>query len=94
MATKIEADAQTLSDEVQQLRADFARLGDTVRGLVDHTTHEVRQSANAAADAAWSKAKSTASTVANEIDEKPLASALVALGVGFVLGALLFGRRS
>ena len=57
MSTKLEADAQTLTDEVRQLRADFTRLGDTVRGIVDHTSHEVRQSANAAADAAWTKAR-------------------------------------
>jgi ElaB/YqjD/DUF883 family membrane-anchored ribosome-binding protein len=93
MTTKIEADTQTLSDEVRQLRADFARLGDTMRDLVDHTTNEVRQTATAAADAAWGKAKRTASSVVQEIDEKPVASSLIALGVGVVLGAILFSRR-
>jgi ElaB/YqjD/DUF883 family membrane-anchored ribosome-binding protein len=93
MTTKIEADTQTLADEVRQLRADFARLGDTMRDLLDHTGAEVRQSATAAADAAWSKAKRTANTVVQEIDEKPVASSLVALGIGVVLGAILFSRR-
>ncbi|HVJ51561.1 MAG TPA: hypothetical protein VM689_03820 [Aliidongia sp.] len=93
MTTKEEAEAQTLIEEMRQLRADFARIGETVRGMVDHHTAELKDTAAAAAETAWKKAKGSADTVVAEIDSKPIASALIALGVGLVLGSILFSRR-
>jgi ElaB/YqjD/DUF883 family membrane-anchored ribosome-binding protein len=94
MSAKTSADAQTLSDELEKLRADLMQVSATVRDILDHTSGEVRHTANTAVDAAWSKAKRTVGAVTNEIDEKPVSSALIALGVGVALGAILFGRRS
>jgi ElaB/YqjD/DUF883 family membrane-anchored ribosome-binding protein len=42
---------------------------------------------------AWNDVKHHAGTVSREIEEKPIASAFVAFGVGLMLGMLFGGRH-
>jgi len=94
MANATEADVKALQEQLQQLRTDFAALSETLKELARHGIDEAAQRATAPGAKAWTEVKRHAETVSQEIQEKPLASAFAAFGVGVVLGVLFSGRRS
>ncbi len=76
-AQNIKDDARATAGEAKsQMRDTANKMGRTVRGFIDSTGEEISHAAD---------------TVKHQIQEKPVQSALVTLGVGFVLG-LLFRR--
>jgi ElaB/YqjD/DUF883 family membrane-anchored ribosome-binding protein len=85
MASGTEAEVTALQEQLQQLRTDFAALSETLKELARHGISEAAQRATAPGEKAWVEG---AEALSQEIEEKPIASALVALGVGFVLGVL------
>lgn len=82
MTDRTEADLAMLRTDVAQLRKDLAKITDTLQGLARHGAEQVGD-----------KAKSAVKSVASEIEERPLAAALTAFGVGAIIG-MLFSRRS
>jgi len=93
MASATEADIQALQEQLQQLRSDFAALSATLKDLARHGLDEAAQRASAPGERAWAEVKRQADAVTQEIEEKPIASALTAFGIGLVLGVLVNGRR-
>lgn len=88
-----EMDLDVVAAELKQLRSDFARLGDTLQGLLRRASQGAASGASEAGERIWSEAKGKAEDLAKTIQEEPLAFTLGALGIGFVLGLLLGGRR-
>ncbi len=91
MATS-DSDVQALQTELKQLRTDFASLTETLGSLVRNTSAEAAAKAREAGEKVWEGAKKRVSTVAEEIEERPLTAAATAFGIGVVIG-LLFSRR-
>src|SRR5579862_4437776 len=93
MSTTTEADFEALQAELKQLRGDLARLNETVRDFVRHGSAEAVNRARESGEKLWGEAKKRASTVTDEIEEKPITAAITAFGLGVVLGMLFSNRR-
>jgi ElaB/YqjD/DUF883 family membrane-anchored ribosome-binding protein len=93
MATHTEPDIETLQTDIEQLRADFAKLATTMRDVAASNIAKAGEKAEASAERVWIEAKRQAQQVGQKIDEGPIASALAAFGTGLILGLLLNTRR-
>lgn len=87
-----ESDVRALSDELKQLREEFARLGQLLESVARNAGNEAAQAARATSERAWSEVKKSADELAHRIETRPVTSAATAFGIGIVLG-LLFGGR-
>jgi ElaB/YqjD/DUF883 family membrane-anchored ribosome-binding protein len=85
-------DTEALRRDLEQLRNDFAAMGRTVKGLAGEVGSETYARVRDRADKARAQAGKAADTVAQTIEDRPLASILVAFAVGLILG-ILFGRQ-
>jgi ElaB/YqjD/DUF883 family membrane-anchored ribosome-binding protein len=93
MAAPSEPDIATLQADIQQLRADFAKMATTMRDVAGSGIVKAGDKAQASAEKAWVEVKRQAQQVGHEIEERPFASALTAFGTGLILGLLLSVRR-
>jgi len=98
--------SEKMSDEMQQLKDGFSQLRADVVDLFSHAFGWGKSGASVARDSASEAMDSLKSKYADlkargsdqledfehKIEENPLASALIAFGVGFLV-AKLFGRR-
>jgi ElaB/YqjD/DUF883 family membrane-anchored ribosome-binding protein len=94
MAEKTEADFEKLRGEMSQLRADLAKIADTMQGLVRHGTDEAFGKAKQSTQRIQDEVKKKAESLAQEIEERPVGAAVTAFSIGLVLGLLLSGRRA
>ena len=94
MTNGTDADIAVLRTEVAQLRTDLAKISDALRDLVRHGGAEAMEKLEQSGENVREEIKRKAQSVAHEIEERPIASALAAFGVGMILGMLFHGRRS
>lgn len=94
MNEKIETDVEALTQEVQKLRDDFAKIAELLRTTAGHAGEEAATQARAAGERAWTGAKSTADELLQRIETRPVQSTAIALGIGILLGLIFGGRRS
>jgi ElaB/YqjD/DUF883 family membrane-anchored ribosome-binding protein len=92
MSEATEADIEALINEMKNLRADFARIGDILKDTARHGAEDAKETVRETAEHGWYEAKSKAQGLVDEIEQRPVQSALAIFGVGILLG-LLFGRR-
>jgi len=90
---------QNYSAEIDALKTDIKSLRDDVSSLVNALGEDIEQRGNAARTAAGEEMKKARERgqhalheVENSIDRNPLTALATALGIGFLIGALL-GRR-
>lgn len=81
----------TLDADLAMLKDDVARLTDTLSTLVSDGAATARNAAREGVDTARQKATDAADDLSETIEQNPLTAVLVALGIGYVVGAL--GRR-
>ena len=93
MAASSEPDIATLQADIQQLRADFAKMATTIRDVAGSGIARAGDKAQASADKMWIEVKRQAQQVGQEIEERPFASTLAAFGAGLVLGLFFSLRR-
>jgi ElaB/YqjD/DUF883 family membrane-anchored ribosome-binding protein len=89
-----ESEVQALSDELKQLRAEFARLGQLLESTARTAGTEAAQAARATGEKAWGEVRRNADELAGRIEAKPVTSAATAFGIGLFLGLLFRGRHS
>ena len=92
MSQTTEADIQALLAELKVLRADFNKIADILKDTARHGSEEAAEHIRETAERGWSQAKSRAEGLIEEMEERPVQSAMVIFGVGVILG-LLVGRR-
>ena len=92
MSNATEADIQALIAELKVLRADFAKVTEILRDTARHGSEEAAERLRETAERGWSEARTRAADLMEEMEERPVQSALVIFGVGVLLG-LLVGRR-
>ena len=103
MTTNAEANAGDFATDLAALRQDVARLADTMSEMVQHQKQAAGRRVYAAVGDARDKLTSTATdaqhrvcaatgAIEDSIERHPLASALIALGVGMSLGLLCRSR--
>jgi len=88
-----------IEDQVRQIRSDIAELTKALRKLAEAKAGEagaaaqdeaerLAQRARAMADSAQGKAREATEALEDHIKEKPIQSALIALVIGLLFGAL------
>jgi ElaB/YqjD/DUF883 family membrane-anchored ribosome-binding protein len=82
-----------LQTDIQQLRADFAKMTADIRDIAGNRVNQASGAAQESAEKVWSEVRRQAQSVGQEIEERPFASALAAFATGLVLGMLLNARR-
>jgi len=98
----IRADIAALTDSIGRLGGDMSDLRATMRQTVNDAAKdavdageeilsEAMKLGSDAADTAADAARATKSSLEAEIKRNPISAVLIALGVGFVIGAI--GRR-
>jgi ElaB/YqjD/DUF883 family membrane-anchored ribosome-binding protein len=93
MNDAIDSDFETLRREMEQMRADFAKLSETLRTVVRHGGAAASDKLHDSAERLKDELKRTRQNLSAEIEERPLTVAAIAFLAGMVLGAI-FGRRS
>jgi ElaB/YqjD/DUF883 family membrane-anchored ribosome-binding protein len=93
MAASIDQDMTTLQADIQQLRADFAKMTTDMRSIASNGMAQAKGQAQESAEKVWDEVRQKAQQVGQEIEERPFASALVAFSSGLILGMLLNARR-
>jgi ElaB/YqjD/DUF883 family membrane-anchored ribosome-binding protein len=94
VADQPKPDVAALQTDIEQLRTDFTKLAETMRGMVGNGVAGEGHQLQTSTDKVWTEVKRHVGSVSREIEEKPVASALTGFGVGILLGLLLNRRRA
>jgi hypothetical protein len=86
-------DIQSLRSELKKLRDDFAKIGDILKDVARNRGAEAADRLRSTAERGWSEARSTAQNVLEEMEERPLGTAMVVFVAGMLFGLMLGGRR-
>jgi ElaB/YqjD/DUF883 family membrane-anchored ribosome-binding protein len=86
-------DIQSLRAELKNLRDDFTKIGDILKDVARNRGAEAADRIRSTAERGWSEAKSTAQNVLEEMEERPLGTAMIVFVAGLVFGLMLGGRR-
>lgn len=89
MATNAEKELQELRKEFATLKEELSGIGKTVSKLTHSAADEGRERLSAAADQSRQQVRQTWDAFEHEIEERPMTSIAIALGIGFILGKLL-----
>ena len=86
-------DTAKLSEEVNGLRADLARVAETITDFVRTRGQDAAAKLQGTAEETWSEAKQKLDCVGKKIHEEPVTAAAVAFGIGLIIGLIFSGRR-
>jgi ElaB/YqjD/DUF883 family membrane-anchored ribosome-binding protein len=90
---KIDGDLDTVREDLAKLREDVANLATSLKGATSEALHEqidaVRERIDRLSGEARQQSRRTLDDLTDKIEERPLASILVAFGVGILIGRLL-----
>jgi ElaB/YqjD/DUF883 family membrane-anchored ribosome-binding protein len=92
MSEATDADIQALIAEMKNLRADVERISSVLKDTARHGAEDATDAVRETAEAGWNEAKSKAQNIMEEMEHRPVQSALTIFGIGVMLG-LLVGRR-
>lgn len=81
-----------LRADMDQLKRDVASLVETLRKTAEDGSREGLRSLNRVADETRARAQQSYALLEQQVVEKPVASLLIAFGLGMVLGKLLERR--
>ena len=84
--TDAESDLTQIVNDIQALKADLARL---VEHLKTGATETVSNEASRLYETITAEGQRQAAALAHTVEEKPLASVLIAFAVGFIGGRIL-----
>src|ERR1700719_521202 len=92
-ARNLETEFDTVKDDLTKLRADIAQLSAALKDVTSETVRDqlasIRGRIDAAAGEARVHGRQTIDELTDHIEERPLASVLLAFGVGLLIGKLL-----
>jgi ElaB/YqjD/DUF883 family membrane-anchored ribosome-binding protein len=92
MADQAKTEIAELQSEIKQLRADFAKLTDTMSDIASNVVAGTGEPL-ASAEKVWDEVQRQAGSLGREIEERPIAAVLTAFGAGLFLGRLLTALR-
>lgn len=88
MATTPEQELQELKSELAGLKTDMQQIAETMAKLARATAEQGRERIMSATEHSRRQAKEALGVLEKEVEERPMTSLAIALGVGFVLGKL------
>jgi ElaB/YqjD/DUF883 family membrane-anchored ribosome-binding protein len=86
-------DLTTIQSDIQQLRDDFAKMSSDMKAYAGSGLSSAGEQAQMSAEKMWGEVKRQAQQVGQEIEERPLASAIAAFSTGLILGMILNARK-
>lgn len=89
MASATDKELQQLKDEFSALKNELSDMGKTLSQLAKSASNEGRDRIRAAADQSREQARQTWGAFEKEVEDRPMTSLAIALGIGFILGKLL-----
>lgn len=89
MATATDKELQELKDEFSALKSELSEMGKTLSHLARSATDEGRNRIRAAADHSREQARESWGAFEKEVEDRPMTSIAIALGIGIVIGKLL-----
>ena len=92
MSQTTEADIEALVAEMKTLRSDFSRIGEILKDAARHGSADAADKIREHAERGWTSARTSAQTLIDEMEERPVHTALAVFVVGLLLG-LMVGRR-
>jgi len=93
MATATASDVTRLQGEIERIQSELNATVEKMRQLSGGEFPNGHDSALATADRMRTEVKRQALQVGHEIEERPLVSAMTALGAGIAIGMLFSARR-
>ena len=94
MNTGADIDLKKLQGELAQLRDDVAKIASAVRTSLVNDSSEILSGAKECAEDVQKTIKRKLHTVTDQIEERPIASALTSFAVGLILGMVFTGRQN
>ncbi|TVS10354.1 MAG: DUF883 family protein [Wenzhouxiangella sp.] len=89
MTAATEKDIKELKQEYASLKSDLAEMSETLSSLARDGVAEGRERVRGAARQSRKQAEEAWDAMESEIEERPITSLAIALGIGFVLGKVL-----
>jgi hypothetical protein len=86
-------DIESLRAEFKNLRDDFAKIGDILKDVARSRGAQAADQLRSTAERGWNEARSTAQNVLEEMEERPLGTAMIVFVAGMLFGLMLGGRR-
>lgn len=92
MAESTSKEADELQEQFAALKADVAAIAETLKDMTDRRRVDGVEAVKTAASNAKHRADEASAEVQKHVAERPLASLLIAFGVGFLAGKALERR--
>lgn len=89
MSTATDNDIKELKEELNSLKSDISALGKTLSKFARDSANDGRETLRNAAERSKKQVQEGLHTVEKQVEERPITSLAIALGVGFILGRLL-----
>src|SRR5437868_13831141 len=93
MNSSATSDVDQLRSELRNLREDFSKIADILKDSAKTRGAEAAGRIRETAERGWSEAKTTAQTVLEELEERPIGTAMVVFVAGMLFGLMVGGGR-
>lgn len=86
-------DVDQLKSELRNLRDDFSKIADILKDSARTRSAEAAGVIRERAERGWSEAKNTAQSVLEELEDRPIGTAMIVFAAGVLFGLMLGGGR-
>jgi hypothetical protein len=86
-------DVEQLRSELRNLREVFTRIADILKDSARTRGAEAADRIRETAERRWSDAKTTAQSVLDELEDRPIGTAVAVFVAGMLIGMMLGGGR-
>ena len=90
---EMEKDMDSFASQMKDLKSDLANLKDVIQNVARRIREDATTEAQKAGERVYNTALGTADDLSEAVKEQPLTFTFGALGIGFILGWLIGGRR-
>lgn len=87
------SDVDQLRAELRNLREDFSKIADILKDTARTRGAEAAGRIRETAERSWTEARNTAQSVLEELEDRPVGTAMVVFATGVLFGLLLGGGR-
>ena len=87
------SDVEALRAELRNLRDDFTKIADILKDSARNRGAEAAGRIRETAERGWSEAKNTAQTVLEELEDRPVGTAVMVFLAGMLFGMMVGGSR-
>ena len=87
------AEVDQLRSELRNLREDFAKIADILKDTARARGAEAAGRIRESAERGWAQAQTTAQSVMDELEDRPIGTAMIVFAAGVLFGLMLGGGR-